>query len=38
MHLTVVRMLHKASPGLADKFEHDHVSESPSEIKTGVNA
>ncbi len=38
MHLTVVRMLHQASPDLANKFEHEHDSESPSEITTGVNA
>lgn len=30
MHLTVVKMLHRASPDLANKFEHDHL--------TGVNA
>jgi NNP family nitrate/nitrite transporter-like MFS transporter len=24
MHVTVVSMLHKASPDLANKFEHDH--------------
>lgn len=26
MHVTVVSLLHKASPGLSNKFEHDHHS------------
>lgn len=29
MHWTVVRMLHKASPTLQDKFEHDNAAEPP---------
>ena len=28
MHLTVVRMLHRASPELSDDFEHDGPSSS----------
>ena len=27
MHVTIVRMLHRASPELANKFEHDHPSD-----------
>jgi NNP family nitrate/nitrite transporter-like MFS transporter len=34
MHLTVVKILHSASPDLADKFEHDQAEIN----KTGVNA
>jgi hypothetical protein len=26
MHVTVVSLLHKASPELSNKFEHDHQS------------
>jgi NNP family nitrate/nitrite transporter-like MFS transporter len=38
MHLTVVRMLHQASPELTHKFEHDHSPEVPADDKTGVDA
>ena len=27
MHVTIVRMLHQASPELRNKFEHDHPSD-----------
>ncbi|HPE13477.1 MAG: NarK/NasA family nitrate transporter [Actinobacteria bacterium] len=38
MHLTVVSMLHKASPQLTNKFEHENDSEIPGEERTGANA
>jgi NNP family nitrate/nitrite transporter-like MFS transporter len=38
MHFTVVRMLHRASPDLTNKFEHDDSGETPVAEKTGVNA
>ncbi|MEZ5184387.1 MAG: nitrate/nitrite transporter [Candidatus Nanopelagicales bacterium] len=38
MHLTIVSMLHKASPQLTHKFEHDHDSDSPSDMRTGASA
>jgi NNP family nitrate/nitrite transporter-like MFS transporter len=38
MHITVVKMLHRASPELTNKFEHDHAGQAPAVEKTGVNA
>ena len=38
MHLTVVNMLHRASPDLTNKFEHDQNPEIPGADKTGVVA
>jgi NNP family nitrate/nitrite transporter-like MFS transporter len=36
MHLTVMRMLHAASPGLKDKFEHDQAEPRPEAVEIGA--